>query len=198
MEEVGKGVETLGVGNPKATEDIAKLKLVTATQELLGTVRPPQDAIMGWFAYMGIVSAVHVFQDWKVFDAILPAGSISYAELAEKVHAEEAVLCEQRPNKSWFLPCGYPSSPSFSLLAPFVPSPLSSRFDEDPPCYYSCIDAGGQKLTRGLSASVIVRISWMLTSTSILRHHASGHISHTPVSLLLRETEPMGSMFKVM
>lgn len=50
----------------------------------------------------------------------------------------------------------------------------------------------------GLISTSAVRMSWMLTSTSILRHHASGHISHTPVSLLLRETEPMGSMFKVM
>ncbi len=108
VDEVGKGVETLSGGNPKPLEDIAKLKLVTATQELLGTVRPPQDAIMGWFAYMGIVSAVHVFQDWNVFDAIPPTGRISYAELAEKVHAEEAVLCKWRQIKK--IPCGWSSA----------------------------------------------------------------------------------------
>jgi hypothetical protein len=48
------------------------------------------------------------------------------------------------------------------------------------------------------TATKIVRIAWMLTSAGILRQIGSDHIAHTPVSLMLRDDEPMGSMFKLM
>ncbi|KAK0717962.1 S-adenosyl-L-methionine-dependent methyltransferase [Lasiosphaeria miniovina] len=119
------------------TEEVARLRTVTAALELAGAVRPPPDAIMSWFTNMSIVSAVRVFQSWRVFDTI-PAGkgeSISYADLAAKVDTEEAFL---------------------------------------------------------------IRMSWMLSSTGVLRHIDPGRVAHTPTSMMLRENETMGSMFKIM
>ncbi|KAK3317962.1 S-adenosyl-L-methionine-dependent methyltransferase [Apodospora peruviana] len=120
-----------------STEEAARLKLVTAALELAGAVRPPQDAIMNWFTQMSVVSAVRVFQHWRVFDAIPaePRQSISYSELATKVGVEESLL---------------------------------------------------------------LRMSWMLTSGAVLQHVVPDRLAHTPTSLLLREAHPMGSMFKVM
>ncbi|KAK3361128.1 S-adenosyl-L-methionine-dependent methyltransferase [Lasiosphaeria ovina] len=124
------------VGQVQA-EEVARLRTATAALELAGAVRPPPDAIMSWFTNMSIVSAVRVFQSWRVFDTI-PAGkgeSISYADLAAKVDAEEAFL---------------------------------------------------------------IRMSWMLSSTGVLRHIEPGRVAHTPTSIMLRENEAMGSMFKIM
>lgn len=78
------------------SEDVARIQLISAAEELLYAVRPPPDTIMGWFAQMSVVSAVHVFQHWGVFE-IIPAQMgefISFTELAEKVRAEEALLGE--------------------------------------------------------------------------------------------------------
>ncbi|KAK3389720.1 S-adenosyl-L-methionine-dependent methyltransferase [Podospora didyma] len=119
------------------TSELARLRTVTAAMELVGAVRPPPDTIMSLFVNMSMVSAVKVFQSWRVFD-IMPAGkgeSISYAELAEKVNAEEALL---------------------------------------------------------------IRMAWMLSSTGILRHEEPDRVAHTPTSMMLREDQPMGSMFKIM
>ncbi|KAK3353286.1 O-methyltransferase-domain-containing protein [Lasiosphaeria hispida] len=51
-----------------------------------------------------------------------------------------------------------------------------------------------------IEESLLVRIAGMLTSTSILHHipGAPARLAHTPTSLLLRPTQPMGSMFQVM
>ncbi len=57
-------------------------------------MRTPTDHIMGVFSNMGIISAIRLFQSWKVFDTIPTEGSISFAELAEKIGAEEALLSE--------------------------------------------------------------------------------------------------------
>lgn len=43
-----------------------------------------------------------------------------------------------------------------------------------------------------------VRIAAMLTSTGVLKATGLDRVAHTPISLVLREDEPMGSMFKVM
>lgn len=95
-DEIRRSVEGVSPGCEASNKDVAQMKLVAAANELLNAVRPPSDTIMGWFAQMSVVSAVRVFQHWGVFD-IIPAqegGFISFAELAEKIEAEEALLGE--------------------------------------------------------------------------------------------------------
>ncbi|KAK0620413.1 O-methyltransferase-domain-containing protein, partial [Immersiella caudata] len=102
------------------------------------SLRAPPEVIMSWFSTASVVSAVRLFQEWGVFDAI-PAGpnSISFSELADNVKAEESLL---------------------------------------------------------------IRVSWMLTSNDILKHIPStpASLAHTPISMLLRGGQPMSAMFKLM
>ena len=84
-----------------ATGEEARLKVLKPALELLGAIRPGPDTIMGWFANLSIVSVVRVFSHWRVFDLIPaePGSSISYADLAAKVNADEALLVRL----SWLL-----------------------------------------------------------------------------------------------
>ena len=84
--EITRGVEAANL------DEVTRMKLGAVAQELLNAVRLPTDQIMGVFAHMGIISAIRVLQSWKVFDTIPVTGSISLAELAEKVGAEEVLL----------------------------------------------------------------------------------------------------------
>ncbi|KAK3324340.1 S-adenosyl-L-methionine-dependent methyltransferase [Cercophora scortea] len=91
--EISRNVDSV------ATDELARVKMTTAALELVGAVRTPADTIMSWFANASAVSAVRVFLHWGVFDAIPAAGSetkgqpgVSYAELADRVGAEESVL----------------------------------------------------------------------------------------------------------
>ncbi|KAK0641670.1 O-methyltransferase-domain-containing protein [Cercophora newfieldiana] len=120
------------------------MQAAKAAFELTASLRSPPEVIMGWFSTGSIVSAVRLFQEWGVFDAIpalVPGGAgppgISFSELAAKVEAEESLL---------------------------------------------------------------VRVSWMLTSNSILKHIPStpAHLAHTPTSMLLRTGSPIAAMFKLM
>jgi len=79
--------------------DVARLKASAAVLELGNSLRPPPEVILNWFGSASIVSAVRVFQEWGVFDAIpalTPGGSgpqgISFSDLASKVEAEESLL----------------------------------------------------------------------------------------------------------
>lgn len=79
-----------------ATDDAARIKTATAALELAAAVRPPGDTIMGWFANMSVISAVRLFLHWGAFD-IIPQGkgeSITYAELAAHINADEALLSQ--------------------------------------------------------------------------------------------------------
>ncbi|KAH6856912.1 S-adenosyl-L-methionine-dependent methyltransferase [Chaetomium sp. MPI-CAGE-AT-0009] len=76
------------------TDDGARIKAVTDTLELAAALRPPGDTIMGWFANMSVVSAVRLFVHWGAFD-IIPSSkgeSITYAELARRVNADEELI----------------------------------------------------------------------------------------------------------
>jgi hypothetical protein len=82
-----------------ATNDAARIKTATAALELAAAVRPPGDTIMGWFANMSVISAVRLFLHWGAFD-IIPSGkgeSITYAELASRINADEALLSQSMP-----------------------------------------------------------------------------------------------------
>lgn len=79
-----------------STTDDAGLRVKTATAalELANAVRPPSDTIMSWFTSMSIVSAVRLFQHWGAFEAIPsgPGESITYAELARRIDADEGLV----------------------------------------------------------------------------------------------------------
>lgn len=79
-----------------ATDSAARLKTATAALELANAVRAPGDTVMDLFVNMSTVSAVRLFEHWGAFD-IIPAGEgegITYAELAARIHAEEALVGE--------------------------------------------------------------------------------------------------------
>ncbi|KAK3688042.1 S-adenosyl-L-methionine-dependent methyltransferase [Podospora appendiculata] len=91
--EISRNVDSV------AKDELARVKITTAALELVGVVRTPADTIMSWFANASVVSAVRVFQHWGVFDAIPGVEpeikgqpGVSYAELADRVGAEESVL----------------------------------------------------------------------------------------------------------
>ena len=57
----------------------------------------------------------------------------------------------------------------------------------------------GQMFEQNLTVEMMVaRVSWMMTSSGILKYENPDRVAHTPCSLLIRENEPMGAMFKVM
>ncbi|KAK3938000.1 S-adenosyl-L-methionine-dependent methyltransferase [Diplogelasinospora grovesii] len=63
---------------------------------------------------------------------------------------------------------------------------------------HDCISYADLAAKLQAEESLLYRIASMLTSTGVLEHVAPNHLAHTPISLLLRENEPLGSMFKVM
>ncbi|KAK1759219.1 O-methyltransferase-domain-containing protein [Echria macrotheca] len=76
---------------PEAKEAVRKM--AAASQSLSNALRPPPEAIMGWFTTASVVSAVRVFMAWGVFDEI-PSGpqGISIDELAQKVKTQPSLL----------------------------------------------------------------------------------------------------------
>jgi hypothetical protein len=81
--------------SPQAAADDGRgIKAANAALELAAAVRPPTDIIMEWFATVSVISAVRLFMHWKAFDAIPSGGgeSISYADLAERVNADEGLV----------------------------------------------------------------------------------------------------------
>ena len=89
-----------------ATDEASRIKLTTAALELAAAVRPPGDTIMGWFANMSVISAVHLFLHWGAFDMI-PSGkgeTITYTELARRINAEEALVGASTPHPVPSLP----------------------------------------------------------------------------------------------
>ncbi|KAK4235045.1 S-adenosyl-L-methionine-dependent methyltransferase [Achaetomium macrosporum] len=87
-------VITLNISSQAAADDGARIKVATAALELAAAVRTPTDTVMDWFATMSVISSVRLFLHWGAFDMI-PSGegeSITYAELAERVNADEGLV----------------------------------------------------------------------------------------------------------
>lgn len=71
----------------------AKQELVDAAEALLAVAQPP-DPLKTAMVAMVQFTTLHLFREWKVFDAIHEAGTISYADLAEKLGADVALICK--------------------------------------------------------------------------------------------------------
>ncbi|KAI9903456.1 hypothetical protein N3K66_002808 [Trichothecium roseum] len=69
----------------------AKQELVDAAEALLAVAQPP-DPLKTAMVAMVQLTTLHLFREWKVFDAIHEAGTISYADLAEKLGADVALI----------------------------------------------------------------------------------------------------------
>lgn len=88
---ISRNIDQLATANDAAALGV---KTATAALELANAIRPPQDTIMNWFATMSVVSAVRLFQQWGAFE-VIPAGpgeSITYAELARRIDADEGLV----------------------------------------------------------------------------------------------------------
>ncbi|KAK7414433.1 hypothetical protein QQX98_006711 [Neonectria punicea] len=74
-------------------------KLATTANDILKTVRKPQERLMESMIVMAELAALRLFIKWKVFEIIPVEGSISYGELAAKLDAEEPLITRL----SWML-----------------------------------------------------------------------------------------------
>lgn len=72
----------------------ARAALVDAAQGVVEALRPAPETVVGWFQTGSVVSAVHVFHHWRVFDTLPAEGTMTYAELAARVGADEVILSE--------------------------------------------------------------------------------------------------------
>ncbi|KAK3382753.1 S-adenosyl-L-methionine-dependent methyltransferase [Lasiosphaeria ovina] len=72
----------------------ARFKVLEAARAIIGAVEAPTDLLMQWVPSVTQLTAVRLFNQWKVFDAIPTesGSSISYKELAEKVNADVILL----------------------------------------------------------------------------------------------------------
>lgn len=69
-------------------------RIVDAANALIAAVKDPADEWFDATAEVARLGANRLFWEWKAYDAIPVEGSISYAELAGKVEAEEALIRE--------------------------------------------------------------------------------------------------------
>jgi hypothetical protein len=67
-------------------------KIIAAAEKILGVVKDPGSQWMERSVQIGNIGAAHLFQVWGAFEQIPEEGSISFAELAEKLDAETSVV----------------------------------------------------------------------------------------------------------
>ncbi|KAF5485197.1 Methyltransferase fsa4 [Colletotrichum siamense] len=67
-------------------------RIVDAAQKLISAVKDPGDEWFDATAQVAQMGANRLFWEWKAYDHIPPEGSISHAELAKKVEAEESLI----------------------------------------------------------------------------------------------------------
>lgn len=74
-----------------------RTSLYEAAKVLLQTISQPMDFITNTMTGLGQFTAVRLFIEWKVFDTIPDEGSITYADLASNIGAEEELIRESNP-----------------------------------------------------------------------------------------------------
>ncbi|KAK7433353.1 hypothetical protein QQZ08_000293 [Neonectria magnoliae] len=67
-------------------------KLAATANDILKTVKQPQERLMESMIVMAQLAALRLFIKWKVFEIIPVDGSISYGDLAAKLNAEESLI----------------------------------------------------------------------------------------------------------
>lgn len=67
-------------------------RIVDAAQKMISAVKDPGDEWFDATAQVAQMGANRLFWEWKAYDHIPPEGSISYAELAKKVEADESLI----------------------------------------------------------------------------------------------------------
>ncbi|KPM39218.1 hypothetical protein AK830_g7341 [Neonectria ditissima] len=90
---VRKESETLSLSR----EDHAKL--TTTANDILNTVKQPQERLMESMIVMAQLAALRLFIKWKVFEMIPSSGSISYEKIATELNAEQTLITRL----SWML-----------------------------------------------------------------------------------------------
>ncbi|SPO02082.1 uncharacterized protein DNG_04755 [Cephalotrichum gorgonifer] len=76
------------------TDTFQRMGLIKAAAELSDAVSLPKDKVLMWLPYFAHITAIRLFVKWKAFETI-PVGdgaAISYAELAEKLGADESLI----------------------------------------------------------------------------------------------------------
>ncbi|KAL1888090.1 hypothetical protein Sste5346_009777 [Sporothrix stenoceras] len=74
------------------TNITSKADLLGALKGAIEAIQNPQDAFLDQMVHVSRLVAMRIFIKWKVFDAVPTTGSITYANLAAKVNAEEEIV----------------------------------------------------------------------------------------------------------
>ncbi|KAK1997564.1 O-methyltransferase [Colletotrichum falcatum] len=94
-EEVNAALESFVAEPGPAGGDLDKAqrrRIIEAATKLINAVKDPADEWFDTTAQVAELGAKRLFAEWRVYDRIPLQGSISYAELAAAVDAEEALI----------------------------------------------------------------------------------------------------------
>lgn len=78
-------------------ETLKRMAIVSAAQDLLYEATLPQEQWIEQASIMGTMTASRLFLKWNAFDKIPADGTISYAELAKDLDAEESLIRKKAP-----------------------------------------------------------------------------------------------------
>ncbi|KAF2140454.1 uncharacterized protein K452DRAFT_359532 [Aplosporella prunicola CBS 121167] len=82
-----------GYDDPSSQEGrLKRQNILRLAKQIKDEVEEPRERAYEYIIQMGEIPVVRVFQEWKAFDIIPEEGSISYADLAAKLNAEEALI----------------------------------------------------------------------------------------------------------
>ncbi|TDZ16416.1 Methyltransferase fsa4 [Colletotrichum orbiculare MAFF 240422] len=95
-DEVAEAVQTfLGQAGGPSGGDLDKTRrrhIIDAAHKLINAVKDPADEWFDVTAQVAQLGASRLFWEWKAYDRIPAEGSVSYAELAGAVEAEESLI----------------------------------------------------------------------------------------------------------
>jgi hypothetical protein len=82
--------KTMRAGEVSSKDDHAKL--IDALSQARGLISQPQDDMLEIMTGVVVAGAIRLLVAWKAFENIPETGSISYADLAEKIGGELAIV----------------------------------------------------------------------------------------------------------
>jgi len=89
LETLNKTTETLLTDQ---NNDEVRQNVILAAEKLILAAQDPRQQWWELVRHSTLMTAIHVFQEWGAFEEIPEEGSISFAELGEKINAEGGLI----------------------------------------------------------------------------------------------------------